>query len=335
MKLTYSSSGSNNQISFDSTSQGEKPSYVVEFTNSTNIGIKWRVVKKYQLDVPNVTNEMNDVLKELILEQPLTKYTLNSSLAKEKGKTQREVHLGSGQATNWRSMRNSIGLNDNPSPNASTGFKLDKGNAYRKLSESWPIYQPIDGTKQGKGKDSNGWSSTEATMAAGDAPLSTGGRSSDQSNKFTKYLNTKQALERIGILFDGDGMRNVVTQLYQPNKVKSGQYQQNNTYNRLIEPDNATSAASSMTSLLKLLSSKNIKQKLGKGGTAMQGNNGGGGVSQTINTITTTGNISGNGTIQTAYPVKKDEASNVAINSLINATPLNSYGDLNNASFSK
>ncbi len=67
----------------------------------------------------------------------------------------------------------------------------------------------------------------------------------------------------------------------------------------------------------------------------MQGNNGGGGVSQTINTITTTGNISGNGPIKTAYPVKNTEKANVAINSLINATPLNSYGDLNNASFSK
>ncbi|WWB79506.1 MgpC family cytadherence protein [Mycoplasmoides genitalium] len=230
--------------------------------------------------------------------------------------------------------RNSIGLNNNPSPNASTGFKLTTGNAYRKLNESWPIYQPIDGTKQGKGKDQSGWQSSEQSTAAGDAPSVTGGRTSDSSNKFTKYLNTKQALERIGILFDGTMARNVITQLYQPNKVKSGQYQQNNTYNRLIEPDNATSAATNMTNLLNMLSSKNIKQKLGKGGTAM-GNNNGGGVSQTINTITTTGNISGNGTIQTAYPVKKDEASNVAINSLINATPLNSYGDLNNASFSK
>ncbi|AFQ02960.1 hypothetical protein [Mycoplasmoides genitalium] len=73
------------------------------------------------------------------------------------------------------STRHSIGLNDNPNPNASTGFKLDKGNAYRKLSESWPIYQPIDGTKQGKGKDSNGWNSEENT-AAGDAPLGSGGR---------------------------------------------------------------------------------------------------------------------------------------------------------------
>ncbi|WP_462217132.1 hypothetical protein [Mycoplasmoides genitalium] len=208
VKLTYnSSSGSNNQISFDS----EKPSYVVEFTNSTTVGIKLSVVKKYQLDVPNVTNEMNEVLKNLILEQPLTKYTLNSSLAKEKGKSQIEVHLGMNQASQWNTIRNSIGLNDNPSPNASTGFKLTTGNAYKKLSESWPIYQPIDGTKQGKGKDSNGWSSTEETTAKNDAPLSTGGGS--ESNNFTKYLNTKQALESIGILFDGTTARNVVTLL--------------------------------------------------------------------------------------------------------------------------
>ncbi|WP_462218071.1 hypothetical protein [Mycoplasmoides genitalium] len=212
MKLTYSSSGSNN-ISFEnSNSQGEKPSYIVEFTNSTNVGIKWSVVKKYQLDVPSVTNEMNQVLQNLILEQPLTKYTLNGSLAKEKGKTQAVVHLGSNMANQWNTMRNSIGLNDNPSPNASTGFKLTTGNAYRKLSESWPIYQPIDGTKQGKGKDSNGWNSEENT-AKNDAPLvSTSGGGS--SGTFNKYLNTKQALERIGILFESNGeARNVVSLL--------------------------------------------------------------------------------------------------------------------------
>ncbi|WP_462218273.1 hypothetical protein [Mycoplasmoides genitalium] len=211
VKLTYSSSGSN-QISFEnSNSQANKPSYIVEFTNSTNVGIKWTMVKKYQLDVPNVTNEMNQVLQELILEQPLTKYTLNSSLAKEKGKSQIEVHLGSGQATNWSTQRNSINLNNNPSPNASTGFKLTTGNAYRKLSESWPIYQPIDGTKQGKGKDSNQWQ-TEQSTAASDAPLSTGGGSA--SGTFNKYLNTKQALESIGILFESNGeARNVVSLL--------------------------------------------------------------------------------------------------------------------------
>ncbi|MEG3613473.1 hypothetical protein V4Q74_02650 [Mycoplasmoides genitalium] len=212
MKLTYSSSGSNN-ISFEnSNSQGEKPSYIVEFTNSTTVGIKWSVVKKYKLDVPNVSSDMNQVLQELILEQPLTKYTLNSSLAKQKGKSQREVHLGMNQANQWNTMRHSISLNNNPSPNASTGFKLDKGNAYRKLGESWPIYQPIDGTKQGKGKDQSGWQSSEQSTAAGDAPSVSGSGTSD-SSKFQSYLNTKQALERIGILFDGDGMRNVVSLL--------------------------------------------------------------------------------------------------------------------------
>ncbi|WP_445997783.1 hypothetical protein [Mycoplasmoides genitalium] len=35
----------------------------------------------------------------------MTKYTLNGSLAKEKGKSQIEVHLGSGQATNWSTQR--------------------------------------------------------------------------------------------------------------------------------------------------------------------------------------------------------------------------------------
>ncbi|MEG3642010.1 hypothetical protein V4Q75_01720 [Mycoplasmoides genitalium] len=103
VKLTYSSSGSNN-ISFEN--NANKPSYVVEFTNSTTVGIKWSVVKKYQLDVPNVTNEMNQVLQELILEQPLTKYTLNGSLAKQKGKSQVAVHLG-GQASQWHSTRHS------------------------------------------------------------------------------------------------------------------------------------------------------------------------------------------------------------------------------------
>ncbi|MEG3612997.1 hypothetical protein V4Q74_00050 [Mycoplasmoides genitalium] len=107
VKVKYESSGSNN-ISFEnSNSQNNKPSYVVEFTNSTNVGIKWTMVKKYQLDVPNVSSDMNQVLQDLILEQPLTKYTLNGSLAKEKGKSQVAVHLG-GQANNWQSMRHSM-----------------------------------------------------------------------------------------------------------------------------------------------------------------------------------------------------------------------------------
>ncbi len=40
-------------------------------------------------------------------------------------------------------------------------------------------------------------------------------------------------------------------------------------------------------------------------------------------------NQTSSGTIKTAYPVKNTEKSTVKINSLINATPLNSYGDLN------
>ncbi|AFQ03019.1 adhesin P1 [Mycoplasmoides genitalium] len=77
---------------------------------------------------------------------------------------------------------------------------------------------------------------------------------------------------------------------FQPNKVK--QYNASNTYNKLIEPDKwqSSSDLTNMTSLLKLLTIKNIKQKLGK--TAQSQENSGGGVSQTINTITTTGNIS-------------------------------------------
>ncbi|MEG3620390.1 MgpC family cytadherence protein [Mycoplasmoides genitalium] len=106
-------------------------------------------------------------------------------------------------------------------------------------------------------------------------------------------------------------------------------YQTTNTYNRLIEPDKwqSSSDLNNMTNLLKLLTTKNIKAKLGKD-TQSMGNNNGGGVSQTFSFVvpysmnhTNTGT---SGTIKTAYPVKKDEASQVAINSLINATPLNS-----------
>ncbi|WP_408634318.1 MgpC family cytadherence protein [Mycoplasmoides genitalium] len=39
-------------------------------------------------------------------------------------------------------------------------------------------------------------------------------------------------------------------------------------------------------------------------------------------------NQTSSGTIKTAYPVKSDQKSSVAINSLINATPLNSYGTI-------
>ncbi len=111
---------------------------------------------------------------------------------------------------------------------------------------------------------------------------------------------------------------------FQPNKVKA--YQNSGTYNKLIEPDNATSAATNMTSLLNMLSSKNIKQKLGKGTASSQGSFS---VQDTFSFVvpyssnhTNNGNTSG--PIKTAYPVKNTEKANVAINSLINATPLNS-----------
>nr|6YRK_A Chain A, Mgp-operon protein 3 [Mycoplasmoides genitalium G37] len=418
VKVKYESSGSNN-ISFDSTSQGEKPSYVVEFTNST--GIKWTMVKKYQLDVPNVSSDMNQVLKNLILEQPLTKYTLNSSLAKEKGKTQREVHLGSGQANQWTSQRNQHDLNNNPSPNASTGFKLTTGNAYRKLSESWPIYEPIDGTKQGKGKDSSGWSSTEENEAKNDAP-------SVSSGTFNKYLNTKQALESIGILFDDQTPRNVITQLYyastsklavtnnhivvmgnsflpsmwywvversaQENasnkptwfantnldwgEDKQKQFVENqlgykettstNSHNfhskSFTQPaylisgidsvndqiifsgfkagsvgyDSSSSSSSSTKdqalawSTTTSLDSKTGYKDLVTNDTGLNGPiNGSFSIQDTFSFVVPySGNHTNNGTtgpIKTAYPVKKDQKSTVKINSLINATPLNSYGD--------
>ncbi|AFQ03872.1 MgPa adhesin [Mycoplasmoides genitalium M6320] len=60
--------------------------------------------------------------------------------------------------------------------------------------------------------------------------------------------------------------------------MKSGQYQTTNTYHRLIEPDKwqSNSDLTNMTSLLKLLTTKNIKQKLGKTAAQSQENNGGG-----------------------------------------------------------
>ncbi len=424
MKLTYnSSSGSNtNTISFEnSNSQGEKPSYIVEFTNSTNIGIKWTMVKKYQLDVPNVSSDMNDVLKNLILEQPLTKYTLNSSLAKQKGKTQREVHLGSGQTSQWQSMRNQHDLNNNPSPNASTGFKLNKGNAYRKLDQSWPIYQPIDGTKQGKGKDSNGWNSEENT-AAGDALSVTAGGSS--SGTFTNYLNTKQALESIGILFDDQTPRNVITQLYYAStsklavtndhivvmgnsflpslwywvversattdssskptwfanttlnwgEDKQKQFVENqlgykettstNSHNfhsksftqpaylisgidsvndQLIfsgfkagsvgyDSSSSTKDQALAWSTTTSLDSKTGYKDLVTNDTGLNGPiNGSFSIQDTFSFVVPyssnhSNNQTSSGPIKTAYPVKSDQKSSVAINSLINATPLNSYG---------
>ncbi|WP_462215948.1 adhesin [Mycoplasmoides genitalium] len=58
--------------------------------------------------------------------------------------------------------------------------------------------------------------------------------------------------------------------------MKTNAYQNSGTYNRLIEPDKwqSNSDLTNMTNLLKLLSSKNIKQKLGKGTASSQGSGG-------------------------------------------------------------
>ncbi|WP_462218158.1 MgpC family cytadherence protein [Mycoplasmoides genitalium] len=322
-------------------------------------------------------------------------------------------------------MRNSIDLNNNPSPNASTGFKLDKGNAYRKLDQSWSIYEPIDGLKDGKGKDSSGWNSEENT-AAGDAPSVTAGGSA--SGTFNKYLNTKQALERIGILFDDQTPRNVITQLYYAStsklavtndhvvvmgnsflpslwywvvdrtsntdqvhkptwfantnldwgEDKQKQFVENqlgykettstNSHNfhskSFTQPayfisgidsvndqlifsgfkagsvgyDSSSSSSSSTKdqalawSTTTSLDSKTGYRDLVTNETGLNGPiNGSFSIQDTFSFVVpysdSHSNQTSSGTIKTAYPVKKDEASQVAINSLINATPLNSYGD--------
>ncbi len=321
------------------------------------------------------------------------------------------------------STRHSIGLNNNPSPNASTGFKLTTGNAYRKLDQSWPIYQPIDGTKQGKGKDSSGWNSEENT-AAGDAPLvSTSGGAS--SGTFNKYLNTKQALESIGILFDGKMARNVITQLYYAStsklavtndhvvvmgnsflpslwywvvdrgattdssskptwfantnldwgEDKQKQFVENqlgykettstNSHNfhsksftqpayfisgidsvndQLIfsgfkagsvgyDSSSSTKDQALAWSTTVSLDSKTGYRDLVTNDTGLNGPiNGSFSIQDTFSFVVPyssnhTNSSGSSGTIKTAYPVKNTEKANVAINSLINATPLNSYGD--------
>ncbi|WP_462218107.1 adhesin [Mycoplasmoides genitalium] len=58
--------------------------------------------------------------------------------------------------------------------------------------------------------------------------------------------------------------------------MKTNAYQNSGTYNKLIEPEqwNQASDLSGMNNLLKLLSNKNIKQKLGKGTASSQGSGG-------------------------------------------------------------
>ena len=99
------------------------------------------------------------------------------------------------------------------------------------------MYEPLDSTKEGKGKDESSWNSSEKTTAESDAPLvgSTGSQmasstslgnvgdttaltpllrgattttvqlkqtdsNSQDQQKFQKYLNTAQALHQMGVI---------------------------------------------------------------------------------------------------------------------------------------
>ncbi|AFQ03664.1 hypothetical protein CM3_02140 [Mycoplasmoides genitalium M6282] len=271
------------------------------------------------------------------------------------------------------------------------------------------------------------------TMAAGDAPSVTGGGTSDNSSKFQSYLNTKQALESIGILFDGDGMRNVITQLYYAStsklavtnnhivvmgnsflpsmwywvvdrsattdssskptwfantnldwgEDKQKQFVENqlgykettstNSHNfhskSFTQPaylisgidsvndqiifsgfkagsvgyDSSSSSSSSTQtkdqalawSTTTSLDSKTGYRDLVTNDTGLNGPiNGSFSIQDTFSFVVPySGNHTNNGTtgtIKTAYPVKNTEKSTVKINSLINATPLNSYGSGSN-----
>ncbi|WP_308010186.1 MgpC family cytadherence protein, partial [Mycoplasmoides pneumoniae] len=142
-----------------------------------------------------------------------------------------------GLESGWDNQRSQKNLTNNPGPKAVTGFKLDKGRAYRKLNEAWPVYEPLDSTKEGKGKDESSWKNSEKTTAENDAPLvgSTGSQmasstslgnvgdttaltpllrgattttvqlkqtdsNSQDQQKFQKYLNTAQALHQMGVI---------------------------------------------------------------------------------------------------------------------------------------
>ncbi len=282
------------------------------------------------------------------------------------------------------------------------------------------------GPSRAKGRIVINWQSSEENTAAGDAPLvSTSGGGS--SGTFNKYLNTKQALESIGILFDGTTARNVITQLYYAStsklavtndhivvmgnsflpslwywvversattdssskptwfantnldwgEDKQKQFVENqlgykettstNSHNfhsksftqpaylisgidtvndQIIfsgfkagsvgyDSSSSTKDQALAWSTTTSLDSKTGYRDLVTNDTGLNGPiNGSFSIQDTFSFVVPySGNHSNNqtssGTIQTAYPVKNTEKANVAINSLINATPLNSYGDLN------
>ncbi len=213
----------------------------------------WVFERKIKLALPYVKQEsqgsddqgsngkgsLYKTLKDLLVEQPVTPYTPNAGLARMNGVAQDKVH-GLEQTTQWNQQASQKNLTNNPAPKAVTGFKLDKGRAYRKLNEAWPVYEPLDSTKDGKGKDKDGWTTSGASEAKGDAPLVSSTESqmaavtdsqqsghnsglvslaqrsttvavqkSDSSgsqgqgttdNKFQKYLNTAQALHQMGVI---------------------------------------------------------------------------------------------------------------------------------------
>ncbi len=258
----------------------------------------------------------------------MTKYTLNGSLAKQKGKSQIEVHLGSGQATNWSTQRATpLVWMTIPAPM----HQLDLNSLPAMHIENWinpdQFTNQLMGPSRAKGRIVVGGVVKKIRQQGMRPVFQEGDHQTPLQNSPSTSTPSKHWQASVFCLMEQRrGMWLASFQLYQPNKVKA--YQTTNTYNRLIEPVDATSAATNMTSLLKPLTTKNIKQKLGKGTASSQGNNGGGGVSQTFSFVVPySSNHTNNGTtgpIKTAYPVKKDEASQVAINSLINATPLNS-----------
>ena len=110
----------------------------------------WVFERKIKLALPYVKQEsqgsddqgsngkgsLYKTLQDLLVEQPVTPYTPNAGLARVNGVAQDTVHFGPGQESSWNSQRSQKGLKNNPGPKAVTGFKLDKGRAYRKLNEA-------------------------------------------------------------------------------------------------------------------------------------------------------------------------------------------------------
>ncbi len=123
----------------------------------------WVFERKIKLALPYVKQEsqgsddqgsngkgsLYTTLKDLLVEQPVTPYTPNAGLARVNGVAQDKVH---GLEYGWDNQRSQKNLTNNPGPKAVTGFKLDKGRAYRKLNESWPVSNPSIRPRLARGK---------------------------------------------------------------------------------------------------------------------------------------------------------------------------------------